>query len=138
MRADVRFKGVGQVQVQLLDDDGVTRIGGTVGLSELVVLKDRLKPDDNPECQPDIKIGDTVIHLTPCKTIGSGFAMMPTNRVLNTDPASGVALFEKVFVGDVKVEGVNSLQRRRQRQRPPWPRPTRRPMSPSRSNPPAW
>jgi hypothetical protein len=109
VRADMRYRGKGRVIVRMFDDDGVTPIAGQLLLSEFQVLKDQLTPSDNPECLPDITIGDVVIKMTPCKTIVSGFALIPTTRSGQTDAATGEATFDNVIVGDVRVQGANAF-----------------------------
>ncbi len=109
VNGDIRWQGVGSLRVTILDDDGITPLAAQVGLSELVVLKNKILDDGNPQCYQDVKIGDYVVHFTPCKTIGVGFMTKQLSRIVDNDPASGSYLFENIFVGPVAVEAANAF-----------------------------
>ncbi|HRJ40425.1 MAG TPA: carboxypeptidase regulatory-like domain-containing protein, partial [Caldilineaceae bacterium] len=109
VNGDIRWQGKGSLRVTILDDDGITPLAAQVGLNELAVLKNVIKDDGNPQCYQDVKIGDYVVHFTPCQTIGIGFTTKQLNRIVDNDPSSGSYLFENVFVGPVSVEAVNAF-----------------------------
>ncbi len=112
VNGDVNFRGKGRLQVTVLDDDGITPLAGQIGLTELLILQSKLTANDNPRCLADIKVGDYVIHFTPCRTIGVGFYTSVNNRIVNNNPSTGVYLFEDVFVGPVSLEAVNAFNGR--------------------------
>lgn len=112
VNGDIRWKGKGSLRVTILDDDGVTPLAAQVGLSELEVLKNSISSDDNPQCYQDVKIGDYVVHFTPCRTLGVGFVNQRLARIVDNDPGSGSYLFENVFVGEVSIEAVNAFNGR--------------------------
>ncbi|MFZ1756163.1 MAG: carboxypeptidase regulatory-like domain-containing protein, partial [Caldilineaceae bacterium] len=109
VNGDIRWQGKGRLHVTILDDDSITPLAAQVGLSELQVVKNVIKDDGNPSCYQDVKIGDTVVHFTPCQTVGIGYTTKQLNRIVDNDPSSGSYLFEDVFVGPVSIAAVNAF-----------------------------
>ena len=108
-RADVVFRGKGRVTGIVLDDDGVTPLGGRVGLSELQVRQGTLKPPENMQCLDDVQVGDLKLELPKCETVGLGFVTTDLTRVINNDVASGTFGFENVFVGPFRLQAANAF-----------------------------
>lgn len=108
-RADVVFRGKGRVTGVVLDDDGVTPLGGRVGLSELQVRQGTLKPPENAQCLGDVQVGDITLELPKCEAVGLGFITTDLTRVVDNDVSSGTFVFENVFVGPFTVRAANAF-----------------------------
>ena len=107
-RVDIVFNGrAKQVSGIVLDDDGVTPLGAKVALSELQVLTGLLKPDENPQCLPNIQVGDVTIELPKCEKVGLRFQLARRTCLLNNDVSSGAFLFSDFLVGQFMVEAAN-------------------------------
>ena len=66
-----------------------------------------LAPAANPQCAPDIEVGDQTIELPKCQTVGIGFESSLT-RIVDTG-VSGTFTFDNVFVGPFTVEAANGF-----------------------------
>jgi hypothetical protein len=108
-RADVVFRGKGRITGIVLDDDGITPLGGNVGLSELQVRVGTLKPPENARCLSDVQVGDLTLELPKCESVGLGFATTDLTRVIHNDVSSGTFVFEDVFVGPFTVQAANAF-----------------------------
>jgi hypothetical protein len=104
---NIVFRGTGTVRGIVFDDDGVTPLGARVAIGETVVKFAKLIPRENPECLPNMEIGDVKIELPECKDIGIDFQYRDFTRQFNNDVSSGAFTFRNVFVGDVMVSAAN-------------------------------
>ena len=102
-------RGKGRVTGIVLAADGATPLGARVGFSEVQVAMGTLAPLDNPSCLGDIQVGDSVIEMPKCQTVGIGFTSTPLTRIVNNDVSSGTFTFDDVFVGGFTVEAANAF-----------------------------
>ena len=108
-RSDVVFRGKGRVTGVVLDDDGVTPLGATVGFSELRVKMGALIPPDNLDCIDNYTVGDITVELPKCVTVGIGFEFVQLTRTVQNNITAGTFAFDDVFVGDFNVEAANAF-----------------------------
>src|SRR5439155_10880770 len=78
--------------------------GASVGFTKIQVVTGTLAPLDNPSCLGDIQVGDNVIEMPKCQTVGIGFSSTPLPP---GEVAAGTFAFEDVFVGPFTVEAAN-------------------------------
>ncbi|HHY58525.1 MAG TPA: hypothetical protein GYA08_24165, partial [Chloroflexi bacterium] len=106
---NIDFRGRGRAITGIVyDDDGVTPLGARVGLTEWVVKIGTLSPPENPLCLPSMDLGGgQKLELPPCEDVLVGFQQVRRNRIVNSDPASGVFTFTSPFVGSFTVEAAN-------------------------------
>jgi PKD repeat protein len=100
---NVIFRGKGTVTGILLDDDGVTPLGGLIGLSELKVKVEHLQLID----PNSLEMSGGVVQLPDPIPFGAGFEHVRLTRIMNNDVGSGTFRFENVFVGGFTVEAAN-------------------------------
>ena len=106
---NIDFRGRGRAITGIVyDDDGVTPLGARVGLTEWVVKIGTLSPPENPLCLPSMDLGGgQKLELPPCEDVLVGFQQVQRNRIVNSDPSSGVFTFTAPFVGTFMVEAAN-------------------------------
>jgi hypothetical protein len=108
LRLDVNFRGRGNVIGTVYDDDTVTPLGARVGLSEWIVKIGRLIPRENPECLPDVYVGEEkVLDLPECENVPVEWKYQNRSRRINSNVETGTFTFTNVFLGNFMVEAAN-------------------------------
>jgi hypothetical protein len=108
-QANVTFRGTGRVTGIVLNATGTTPLAATVGLSELKVKTGLLRPPENTNCFSNITVGDQVVELPQCVTVGIGFELVRLTRQGPNDPSAGTFAFENVLVGGFTLEAGNAF-----------------------------
>ncbi len=108
-QANVTFRGTGRVTGIVLNAAGTTPLAATVGLSELKVKTGLLRPPENANCFSNITVGDQVVELPQCQTIGIGFELVRLTRQGPNDPSAGTFAFDNVMVGSFALDAGNAF-----------------------------